>query len=368
MKRKSNRRDFLRGKSAANAVGDAIEGALPGENLSSKQGATSAAGYLLQVSRRAMATEFQVSLGAGQYENGTEVALEALDVVEQLESQMSVFRDDSEICRINRTAAEVPLQVEKELFELLQLSQRIHKETGGAFDITAGPLWKGWGFARREGSVPTDAQLEEALRLVDSRMLELDPENKTIHFQQQGMMLNLGSIGKGYALDRCARMLAEAAIEDFRVHGGQSSVIAAGGRLTGDDDQKAGVKVPWVVGIRHPLRPDRKIAEIHLRDKALATSGSRTQSFRHEGRRYGHIIDPRNGQPAEGIISATAIAPSAAEADALSTAFYVMSADETLEFCETHGEIGAVLVCPIRHSGGVELRTAGLEEGELQVL
>jgi thiamine biosynthesis lipoprotein len=199
-------------------------------------------------------------------------------------------------------------------------------------------------------------------------MLDLDPQSRTIRFQQQGMMLNLGSIGKGYALDRCARMLAEAAIEDFLVHGGQSSVIASGGRLTGDDDQKAGAKVPWAVGIRHPLRPDRKIAEIHLRDKALATSGSRTQSFRHEGRRYGHIIDPRNGQPAEGIISATAIAPSAAEADALSTAFYVMSADETLEYCEAHGEIGAVLVCPIRHSGGVELRTAGLEEGELQVL
>jgi len=368
MKRKSSRRDFLRGKSARNAMADAVEDALDGGEQSTAGKSAPPGGFLLQVSRRAMACEFQVSLSAGQYENGTQAALNALDVVEELETQMSVFRDDSELSHINNTAADEAVEVEPRLFELIRLSTRLHEETEGAFDITAGPLWKAWGFARREGSVPTEQQLEEALALVGGRMLELDEENETIRFKRPGMMLNLGSIGKGYALDRCGEYLVDEGIDDFLIHGGQSSVIARGGALPKQSETQTEGKAPWVVGIRHPLRPDRRIAEIHLRDKALATSGSRIQSFRHEGRRYGHIIDPRNGQPAEGVISATAIAPSAAEADALSTAFYVIGADAAIDYCRTHPQIGTVLVCPIRHRGGAEIRTEGLQEGELQVL
>lgn len=374
MKRKSSRRDFLRGRSATDAMADAVENALPDADKQSGKASTAVPGYLLQVSRRAMACEFQVSLRAGQYENGTETALEALDLVERLEAQMSVFREDSEICSLNRSAAVEPVGVEAGLFELIQLSLRLHEETNGALDITAGPLWEVWGFARREGTVPSQQQLDDALKLVDSRMVELDPAAKTVHFKQPGMKLNLGSIGKGYALDRCCRLLMDEGINDFLFHGGQSSVIARGYSTPAPAEQATPTEqaieppAPWIVGIRHPLRPDRRIAEICLRDRALSTSGSRIQSFRHKGQRYGHIIDPRSGQPAKGIVSATAIASSGAEADALSTAFYLMGAEGALRYCQTHAGIGAVLLCSIRHSGGIELVTAGLEDGELTAL
>ena len=116
------------------------------------------------------------------------------------------------------------------------------------------------------------------------------------------------------------------------------------------------------------MRPGVRLAEIELRDRALATSGSGRQYFRHKGRRYGHILDPRSGQPAEGILSSTVIAPSAAVADGLSTAFYVMGADKSLEYCQSRPDIAAVLVCPARRGTGFEIRSAGLQENDLIIL
>lgn len=368
MKRKSSRRDFLTGRAAGDAMADAAAEALPDDDHPGPSNRAAGPSYLVRVARRAMACEFEVRLGAGRYQQGTESALEALDLVEALEEQMSVFRHDSEICHINRTAAREPVEVEPRLFELLELAQRLHGETGGAFDLTAGPLWEVWGFARRAGAVPTEQQLAEALRCVGGHLVELDPGRKTIRFARQGVQLNLGSIGKGYALDRCAEKLHEAGIADYLIHGGRSSVLARGSQQR----PASGIAEPppggWVVGVRHPLRPDRRLAEIRLRDRALGTSGSRLQSFVHRGRRYGHILDPRSGRPAEGLLSVTVVAPGAALADALSTALFVMGPQQALDYCRTRPQIAAVLVCPVRHSGGIEVQTAGWTEGELKML
>ena len=370
MKRKSSRRDFLTGRATAGAMADAVEGALPADDRQGPPDHPGGKSYLVHVSRRAMACEFEARFNAGQYRHDTETTLGALDLVEALEDQLSVFRQKSEICQINRSAAGGPVEVEPRLFELLELGVRLHDETDGAFDLTAAPLWEVWGFARRAGAVPAEEQLAEALQQVGSQLVELDRRRKTIRFARQGVRLNLGSIGKGYALDRCAEKLQQAGIADFLLHGGHSSVLALGsqGQTQGGSAQRP--TGGWVVGIRHPLRPDRRLAEIRLRDRALATSGSRAQSFVHEGRRYGHILDPRSGRPAEGVLSATAIAPSAALADALSTAFYVMGPQPALDYCRDRPDIAAVLVCPLRHSGGFEIRTAGLaeDEGEVKML
>ncbi len=314
-----------------------------------------------------MACEFEVQLNAGQYDHGTEIALEALDLVDKLEDQFSVFRETSELSRINRTAGRQPVEVEPHLFGLLQLAVRLHEETDGAFDVTSAPLWETWGFARRKGAVPDQEQLVEALSRVGSRWLELDADRKTIRFNRPGVQLNLGSIGKGHALDRCAEKLLDAGIEDFLIHGGRSSVAAHGRQMTqreNTEQRQAG----WRVGLRHPLRADRRLAEIRLCNRSLATSGSQAQSFVHQGRRYGHILDPRTGLPAEGVLSATAIAPSAAVADALSTAFYVMGPENTLEYCRRRPELSAVLVCPVRHSGGIEIHSAGLTDDDWTLL
>ncbi len=347
-------------------MADAIGRAVPDGSIQGMPESAAGGCYVIEVSRRAMACQFEVHLNAGQYEQGTEVALEALDLVDALEDQMSVFRENSEVCCINRTAAAGPVEVEPRLFELLGLAMRLYGETDGAFDLTAEPLWEAWGFARRAGTLPSDAQLAEALQNVGSRLVELDAQRRTIRLLRQGVRLNFGGLGKGYALDRCAEVLLRAGVEDFLIHGGHSSVLARGARAMAAAST-SNAPGSWSVGVRHPLRPNRRLAEVRLRDRALATSGSRIQSFMHAGRRYGHILDPRTGQPADGVLSATAIAPTAAEADALSTAFYVMGPQATLDFCQSHTETAAVLVCAARHDGGVEIQTAGLADEDFSI-
>jgi thiamine biosynthesis lipoprotein len=366
MAHKSTRRDFLTGKAASDALGKAAPSEAPIESAGTEGRDPAPETYLIRVTRRAMACEFQVVLNAGQYPNGTEVALEALDLVEALESQLSFFRPSSDISRINLLAAGQPVEVEPRLFDLLQLALKIHAETDRAFDITATPLWEIWGFSRHAGRVPSDEELAAARPYVGSHLVELDPERKTIRLKKPGVRLSLGSIGKGYALDRCADLLDGAGVHDYLIHGGQSSVLARGTRA-GTPDQPAGGVGGWSVGVPHPLRKGGHLGQIQLQNRALATSGSTIQFFRHKGRRYGHILDPRTGCPVEGVLSVTALAPTAAQADALSTAFYVVGAEGARQYCQTRPEIAAVLVCPSPGGTDVEVVSIGLAEGELRI-
>jgi len=169
---------------------------------------------------------------------------------------------------------------------------------------------------------------------------------------------NLGSIGKGYALDRCGELLAAAGINDFLLHGGSSSVLARGSH---------GARQPgegWSVGVRDPLRPRRRLGQLIVKDRALATSGAAAQFFMHDLRRYGHILDPRSGQPAEGVLSTTVLAPTATEADALATAFYVMGPDEARRYCEADPNVAAIVLCDGARGGSVEQHRFGIDQGD----
>jgi thiamine biosynthesis lipoprotein len=304
-----------------------------------------------------MACEFEVLLHAKGDPAGPEAAIAALDLVERLEAQLTVYRDTSEVMAINRLAAGEAVAVEPGLFDLLMRAVDFAQETDGALDITSGPLIRTWGFHRRQGQMPSDGEIAAALTLVGSRFLELDEPARTIRFLKSGMELNLGAIGKGYALDRAAGELVSAGIGDFLIHGGNSSVLARGNRQSAEcgtrnaESDHAARRAPqtafplgWSVALRHPLKPDMRLAEFRLINQALGTSGSGTQFFHHQGRRYGHILDPRTGRPAEQVLSATVIAPTAEQADALSTAFYVLGLAGAQEYCIRHSEIGALLV------------------------
>jgi thiamine biosynthesis lipoprotein len=367
--RKTTRREFLKGRSAVEAwdylareIGQPDE-TTPDCPPTGAPGRTDRRAFLVQIGRSAMSCQFEIFLNAGQHPGAEEVAIEALDLVDELEDQMSVYRDHSEVSRINRRAGSEPVPVEPRLFELLRCAVDLHDQSQGAFDITAGPLSKVWGFYRRQGRMPSRADLRDALRRVDSGWLQLDAEDHTIQFGTPTMEINLGGIGKGYALDRCAELLRQRGVEDFLLHGGQSSVLA-GGSCAGSDDDQPG----WIVSVRHPLRPGRRLAEIRLADCAVGTSGSGRQRFHYKGRRYGHILDPRTGKPAEGVLSSSVIAPSAATADALATAFYVMGPDKALEHCAAHEELGAVLVCPGKRAGAIEVHAAGLDDSQWRLL
>ncbi len=207
---RTSRRDFLRGKPIA-GVGSAPAGAVPGQSPSE----ATEESYLVTYSRAAMACQFEVVLRVGQYPNGSEAAIAALDLVDRLEGQLSFFRPDSQISRLNVLAADQPVEVSQDLFDLLALAADLHRQTGGALDITSTPLWEVWGFARREGRVPTKQELADARRLVGGDRVELDPVRKTVRFTQPGVRLSLGCLGKGYALDRAAVVLSAAGIGDF---------------------------------------------------------------------------------------------------------------------------------------------------------
>ncbi|MGE0609275.1 MAG: FAD:protein FMN transferase [Pirellulales bacterium] len=357
---RSHRRDFLSGQAALDRLAAAAEAALDGSPQPEPPDT-----YLVRIGRRAMACQFETLLNAGQYPHGTVAAMAALDLVEELEAQLTVYRDSSEIMRINREAAAVPVEVEPQLFGLLQQAVELWRETAGAFDITSGPLSKVWGFYRRQGTLPSDSELAAALARVGSQRLELDAARHSLQFNVPGMELNLGAIGKGYALDRAGQLLRQQGVEHFLLHGGQSSVLAGGvhgWREAGDVPDHC-----WTVAVHDPMRPGHVLAEVRLRNKAIGTSGAGTQFFRHQGRRYGHILDPRDGWPATGTLSSTVVAPTAAEADALATAFYILGPAPTADYCRRHPHIAALLTVGLPDADRVTLEAWNFADDELSL-
>jgi thiamine biosynthesis lipoprotein len=290
---------------------------------------------LLRFSRRAMATTFEILFPIEQ-PRASEVAEQAFELIDDLETQLTVYHDDSEVALLNARAANEAVQVEPRLFRLLTDADRLCHETGGAFDITSGPLIKAWGFFRRQGRVPTPAERQAALDRVGMRWLQLDLKSKSIRFTKPGVEINLGSIGKGYALDRCAEVLRNRGVVNALLHAGGSSVLALG--------TQPGNAIGWPVGICDPWAESKRLGVVHLRDRAMGTSAATFQHFEYNKKKLGHLLDPRSGWPAQGTASASAIAGSAAEADAFATAFFVMGLEKTRLFCQTHSGVDAVVL------------------------
>ena len=303
-----------------------------------------------------MGTEFQLLLPADRDAAAPEAALAALDRIDALEARLSIYRDTSEISAINRRAAVEPVTVEPQLLDLLRQAIAVSRDTAGAYDVTTGPLIDLWQAARRAGTIPDDESIAAAQRSVGSAKLAIDSAAGTIAFQAPGMKLNLGGIGKGYALDRSCEVLEGYGVRHYLWHGGQSSVLCRGSAF-GDASPEAG----WTIGVGHPLKPGRRLAEIAVRDRAVGTSGASFQFYRHQGKRYGHILDPRSGRPAEGVFSVTVLAPTGAEADALSTAFYVLGFERSAAYCERRPDVAFLMLLPAAGGSAVELATFGLD-------
>lgn len=343
--RRVNRRQFfsLRSRPAAEPEGVKKSGPRPlgsgpSDEVPARGGRSSEfffrfPGHWLHAYRTAMACRFEVTLPSGAAAN-LAAARQALDEIDRLEDQLTVYRDTSEVAFINRAAPLGPVAVESGLFGLLALSQRIHEETEGAFDITAGPLIRCWGFFRRQGRVPAAKELETARALVGMRHVILDAASRSVKFKLAGVEINLGSIGKGYALDRVAAGMRARGVRSALLSGGSSSVLAVGNGSGGG----------WQVGVRHPRMRGSRLAILRLRDCAMATSGSGEQYFESGGKRYGHIIDPRSSMPAEGVASVTVVAASAAVADALATAFFVGGKDLAERYCLCHPGVLVLLL------------------------
>ena len=281
-----------------------------------------------------MACNFSVILNAGVSNRRVDDCSAILDLIADLEQQLSVYIGTSELSQLNRNASQQAVEVEPQLFRLLCLTERISKSTGQAFDPTSGPLVGLWRKCRDEDRIPTPTELEQCLLRVGIDKISLDETSQAVRFADTEVELNLGGIGKGYALDRSCEELLRRGMDTWLLHGGQSSLLARGRH--GDHDG-------WPVGIGNPLFTGKRLGTILLANRAMATSGSNIQYYRHQGKKYGHILDPRTGWPVDSMLSVTVLAKTAAEADALSTAFYVMGVEKTKQYCD-NTEIGAVLI------------------------
>ena len=349
----SSRREFLTGRAVQKEVeraGDALADQIV---ASTPQAPTS--GGTVRLGTRAMACDFAVVLNPGPAEQVWH-ASDALELVHQLEDQMSIYRAHSELSRLNARAAGGPVEAEPRLFDLLVQACEIARATGGTFDPTTGQLVFLWRRCKQEGRVPTGAEIAECLATRGVEHIEFNHERHTVRFHREGTTLDLGGIGKGHALDRAGEVLNAQGLDSWLLHGGHSSILARG-----DHNAVGG----WPVGLRNPLFPGEQLCTVVLRDQALSSSGSGVQYFRFEGRRYGHILDPRTGWPVEGMLSATVIAPTAAEADALSTAFFVMGLEKAWEYCDNSDGIGAILIPPPRGGRKLEPVVRGIPDDVL---
>lgn len=290
----------------------------------------------MQIATRAMACEWSIMLNPGRHERVMEVG-DVLELIHEIESWLSVYKPNSQLSRINAHACHGPVVTRREVFGLVQQAIELHRATGGGFDLSAGSLVRLWSNCRREKRIPTDEEVQQALQCVDMSAVRLNEQKTSVAFEREGLSLDPGAIGKGYALDQAAEWLEKKGPEfsDFLVHGGHSSLIARGTH-NGNDG--------WPVGIGNPLLTKSRLATVLLKDQAMSTSGSNIQFYRHGGRRYGHILDPRTGWPAEGMLSVTVFASSAAIADALSTAFFVLGVEKAAQCCDNLPDTGAILI------------------------
>jgi len=296
-----------------------------------------------------MATTFEVAIPARSHANPLAAATAALDLIDELEDQMTVYRDHSEVVRLNETAADAPVAVERELFDLFTRCAAWTIQTEGAFDIASGALVKAWGFFRREGRVPAPTERNHAMARSGFRHVILNPESRSVKFRRAGLEINLGAVGKGYALDRAARLLFEEwGVRSALLHGGGSSAYAIGA--------PPGAPHGWPVRLKHPTHPEQSLGTIYLRDRGLGTSSATFQFFEYHGQKLGHLLDPRTGWPARGTASASVIAPTAAEADAMSTAAFVLGASGAERLTKLNPDLGALLLIdrasPDREGGG----------------
>ena len=297
-------------------------------------------GLLTTLTHRSMATEFAVILPAS-LGWATEPVLEALESLDKIEAELTVYQPTSEVSRVNQSADRGPVAVSASTYAVIRRAVDWSERTHGAFDITAGPLVKAWGFTARSGRKPSNEEIEQARQQVGYQHLILNDSDLTIQFAQPNMSINLGGIGKGDALDRLAETLVENDVQHFLLHGGQSSILARG-------DQQPGSEQGWAVGISHPTKPKRRVSGIWLRDAALGTSGSGKQFFHHQGRRYGHVIDPRTGYPAGDLLSLTVVTENATDADACATGLFVNGSKWIREFHATN-ENAPAMIC--QHAG-----------------
>jgi thiamine biosynthesis lipoprotein len=276
---------------------------------------------------RAMGTTFQIFIAGKSDREARQASEEAFELLDRLEARLSRHRSTSEVSQVARLDAGEATRVSLPTFSCLEAAMRIHRATGGAFDVTAGPLHRCRLGAAGQPRTPADEELANARARTGMALLELDPATVSVRTRVAGVEVDLGGIGKGFAVDRMLAQLGEWGVEAALVHGGHSSVRAVGSGPEGRG---------WPVAAPDAGDPDGSPRVLRLEGRALGASGVDTKGL--------HIVNPRTGRLAEQYRAAWVLAPTATEADALSTAFLVMTPHEIEAYCRRDPAIAALLL------------------------
>ncbi len=278
-----------------------------------------------------MGTRVEIQIWAESDAAARPLLLAGMAEFDRIESWMSTYRQDSEISRVNRLAAREPVAVSPELFGIVQKSLELSALSDGAFDITFDSVGQLYDF--RAGVHPDAAAIRRSLPAIDYRHVLLDPVASTIRFSQEGTRINLGGIGKGYSCDRVAELLRKSGVRSGRVNAGGDT------RLIGDRQGQ-----PWMVGIRDPDADDRWVTRLALDNEAISTAGDYERFFDEEGVRYHHIINPKTGDSARGVRSATVIGPDATMTDGLDNAVFVLGPERGLALIDATPGYAAIVI------------------------
>ncbi|MBA3395644.1 MAG: FAD:protein FMN transferase [Deltaproteobacteria bacterium] len=270
---------------------------------------------------QAMGTAITVFLWTDDELAAAKAADAAFAEMKRIDGVMTTWTPDSEVSRINASAGQKPVAVSDETFTVIARAQDVAKRTRGVFDITVGAFKGLWKFDQdMDGSLPTPAEVKKRLAVVGYKHLVLDKAKKTVFLKKPGMAITLGGIAKGYAVDRCVKLLHDAGFTSFMVQAGGDMYVSG----------KKG-ETPWVVGIRDPrgATKDAMFATAPVEDHSFSTSGDYERGFVKNGVRYHHILDPRTGQPAKASRSVTIRAKDAFTADAWSKVLFILGPTES---------------------------------------
>ena len=306
----------------------------------------------VQLTHRAMGTYFEVVLYGEKEAYLHGVAEAIMREIDRWEQKLSFYKSDSDVRRINAEAADHPVNLDPATFRLLKRAQELHEFTEGTFDITVAPLMRCWGFVGASGQMPEENAVAAAHKVVGMQHVYLDEAAYSVEFDRHGVEIDLGSIGKGFAIERAVELMEEYEIESALLHGGTSAVYGLGTMPEGDG---------WKIGLQKPFGEEgQTLGVVELYNTSLSVSAPHGKWFASEGRRYGHVIDPRTGYPTSRNLMAAIVVPSATDGDALSTGLLALGQSFLAKLQTLSPDIGAV-VAEEDEAGSMQIYSQGLD-------
>jgi len=289
--------------------------------------------------RYLMGTAIRVEVHDGSAAERRQAADEAFGALGEVDRLMSNYRNDSELTHLNQTAASANVPVSAPMLAVLQAAERVSRASSGAFDVTVGPLVSLWGFKDKRPHVPTPGELARVRDVIGYQLVTIDGEAGTVSFARPGVEIDLGGIAKGFGVELAAASLRRRGLNGLIDAGGNQYFV---GRPAG--------KSAWSVGIRHPDRADALLGTIDIPEGSLSTSADSSNFLVADGRKYGHLLDPRTLQPADASLSVTIVSADGTLADALSKAVFVLGPKQGLKLLESFPGTAALIA--YREDGG----------------